>query len=75
MHLPNGNTIYSDGVYLISQQRRIFLKRDGAIVTCLIKESYMYGGNLVEIIAPTTRAQRLENGQWKYVALQTVPFA
>jgi len=35
----------------------------------------MYGGNLVEIIAPTTRAQRLENGQWKYVVLQTVPFA
>jgi hypothetical protein len=35
----------------------------------------MYDGNLVEIIAPTTRAQRLENGQWKYVLLHTVPFA
>jgi hypothetical protein len=75
MHLPNGNTIYSDGVYLISQQRRIVLKRDSAIVTCLLKQSYMYDGNLVEIIAPTTRAQRLENGQWKYVLVHTVPFA
>ncbi len=53
----------------------VLLSSDMAIVTCILKQSYMYDGNLVEIIAPTTCALRLENGQWKYVLLHTMPFA
>ena len=53
----------------------ILVSGDMAIVTCLLKQSYMYDGQRVEIIAPTTCAMRLEIGQWKYVLLQSVPFA
>jgi ketosteroid isomerase-like protein len=48
---------------------------DMAIVTCLLNQRYMYEGNPVEIVAPTTCALRLENGQWKFVLLHSVPFA
>jgi ketosteroid isomerase-like protein len=53
----------------------VLVAGDMAIVTCLLKQSYMYEGNRVEIIAPTTCALRNENGQWKYVLLHSVPFA
>ena len=46
-----------------------------AIVTCLLKQTYVYEGNPVSIVAPTTCALRNENGQWKFVLLHSVPFA
>jgi len=53
----------------------VMVTGDMAIVTCLLKQSYMYDGNLVEIVAPTTCALRLEDGQWKFVLLHSIPFA
>ena len=46
-----------------------------AIVTCLLKQTYVYEGNPVSIVAPTTCALRNENGDWKFVLLHSVPFA
>jgi ketosteroid isomerase-like protein len=46
-----------------------------AMVTCLLKQSYVYEGQHVELVAPTTCVSRLEHGSWKFVLLHSVPFA
>jgi ketosteroid isomerase-like protein len=48
---------------------------DMAVVTCLLNQSYFYEGNKVHIVAPTSCVARLENGEWKFVLLHSIPFA
>jgi ketosteroid isomerase-like protein len=48
---------------------------DMAVVTCLLNQSYVYEGTKVHIVAPTSCVARLENGEWKFVLLHSIPFA
>lgn len=49
---------------------------DVVIVTCTLNQSYVYEGQAVSIVAPTTNVFRKDtDGEWKYVLLHTLPFA
>ena len=49
---------------------------DVVIVTCTLNQSYVYEGQTVSIVAPTTNVFRKDaDGEWKYVLMHTLPFA
>ncbi len=49
---------------------------DGAVVTCLLNQSYVYEGQSVSIVAPTTNVFRKDaEGTWKFVLMHSIPFA
>jgi ketosteroid isomerase-like protein len=53
----------------------VITSSDMSIVTCTLNQSYMYEGNLVSIVAPTTVAFRQDGGEWKIVLVHSLPFA
>jgi ketosteroid isomerase-like protein len=53
----------------------VITSSDMSIVTCTLHQSYMYEGNLVSIVAPTTVAFRQDGGEWKIVLVHSLPFA
>jgi len=48
---------------------------DIAIVTCVLNQTYVYEGNNVAIVAPTTCVFRLEDGAWKFLLVHSIPLA
>jgi ketosteroid isomerase-like protein len=48
---------------------------ESALLTCLLTQTYIYKGNPVSIVAPTTVAFRRENGEWKIILLHSLPLA
>jgi ketosteroid isomerase-like protein len=48
---------------------------DSAVVTCVLKQSYLLEGNHVSIVSPTTSVLRHENGGWKFVVIHSIPLA
>lgn len=46
-----------------------------ALLTCLLTQTYIYQGNPVSLVAPTTVAFRRENGEWKIILLHSLPLA
>jgi ketosteroid isomerase-like protein len=48
---------------------------DMAIVTFMLDQSYVYEGQHVAIVAPTSCVLRLEKGVWKFVLIHTMPFS
>jgi hypothetical protein len=54
---------------------KILVSGEMAVVTCLLNQSYVYEGAKVQIVAPTSCVARLEDGEWKFVLLHSIPFA
>lgn len=48
---------------------------DMAIVTFMLDQSYVYEGQQVVIVAPTSCVLRQEKGVWKFVLIHSMPFA
>ncbi len=48
---------------------------DIAIVTFMLDQSYVFEGQQVAIVAPTSCVLRQEKGVWKFVLIHTMPFA
>jgi uncharacterized protein (TIGR02246 family) len=48
---------------------------DIAIVTFMLDQSYVFEGQQVAIVAPTSCVLRQERGVWKFVLIHTMPFA
>ena len=48
---------------------------DIAIVTFMLDQSYVFEGQQVAIVAPTSCVLRHEKGVWKFVLIHTMPFA
>ncbi len=48
---------------------------DMAIVTFMLDQSYVFEGQQVAIVAPTSCVLRQEKGVWKFVLIHTMPFA
>ena len=48
---------------------------DVAVVTCVLKQSYLLEGNHASIVSPTTCVLRHENGGWKFVVIHSIPLA
>ena len=48
---------------------------DIAIVTFMLDQSYVFEGQHVAIVAPTSCVLRQEKGVWKFVLIHTMPFA
>jgi len=48
---------------------------DSAVVTCVLKQSYLLDGDHVSIVSPTTCVLRHENGAWKFVVIHSIPLA
>ncbi len=48
---------------------------DIAIVTFMLDQSYVFEGQQVAIVAPTSCVLRQEKGVWKLVLIHTMPFA
>ena len=48
---------------------------DMAIVTFMLDQSYVYEGQQVVIVAPTSCVLREEKGVWKFVLIHSMPFA
>jgi ketosteroid isomerase-like protein len=46
---------------------------ESALLTCLLTQTYIYQGNPVSLVAPTTVAFRRENGEWKIILLHSLP--
>lgn len=46
-----------------------------AVVTCVLKQSYLLEGNHASIVSPTTCVLRHENGGWKFVVIHSIPLA
>jgi ketosteroid isomerase-like protein len=46
-----------------------------ALLTCLLTQTYIFHGNPVSLVAPTTVAFRRENGEWKVILLHSLPVA
>ena len=49
--------------------------KDMAIVTFMLDQSYVYEGQQVVIVAPTSCVLRQEKGVWKFVLIHSMPFA
>ena len=47
---------------------------DIAIVTFMLDQSYVFEGQQVAIVAPTSCVLRQEKGVWKFVLIHTMPF-
>ena len=48
---------------------------DMTIVTFMLDQSYVFEGQQVAIVAPTSCVLRQEKGVWKFVLIHTMPFA
>lgn len=48
---------------------------DMAILTFMLDQSYVFEGQHVAIVAPTSCVLRQEKGVWKFVLIHTMPFA